>query len=910
MKKVARELVAAAQRWTARRFRTAQPDQTWQHRAWSYYDNTPEVRFAATWIGNAMGKARLFAGARDKDGTVTPLPDSHRASELVASVAGGPAGQSELLSGFGPHLVVAGEGWIVIRPIEDSRTGQVRGEDWRVLSVLEMSSKGQSLEAEIDGDLVEIPPHDPSKPDDPMAPVAIRVWDAHPRRHIEADSPIRSSLTLLEELRLLNAAVAAIARSRLTGRGVLLVPHGTRFPTKGGATLDGEEDDLLEVFMQVAETAYKDPESAAAAVPIILEVPADAIGKIERLTFESNFDDLAMRLREETIRRFATGLDTPAEILLGTGEVNHWCTVGAVEIMTVAGWKTYDQLTVGELVLTLNHETGLSEWQPLVAVNTWDVVNKPMITIKGRRHTSITTANHHWPLLTGRTRSRTWTTSGELAAAAHRDGPDTQRQEYLILSAPHANLPTEPKYSDALVEVVAWYFTEGTAGVRHGRNTPKVSIYQSHHINPDNCDRITRALTALFGPASDTLDKGGRYASPDSVARREEAKRLRAENPKMTNVDIARQLGVSKTMVGKYLTNDSKTRDAVPRWRITIPSNRRLTQFRLNSAAAELILEHAPGRIVTLDFIHSLTAAQLELFIDTAVRGDGHYMHGKTPVFGQKDPSMCDAFELALILSGRSSYRSKHTTFGASADGPREKTQHMVVGSDRTTFAPRGRSFTEESYTGTIWCPTTPNGTWLARHEGTVFYTGNSGWQLKEEAITLAVEPRLGTIADALTTQWLRPILEDEGVADAGEVLVWYDSSTLRVRANRPQTALEVHDRGAISDAALRRETGFDDDDAPDQEELAARRQRNGLGENPAGQEQLPVDESQAMPDMLPAAATPPPEGNRVAATAWMGARGRELAEQLKAQHGLSDEELSDLLYAMVLLRAEARHGG
>ena len=34
------------------------------------------VRFAATWIGNAMGKGWLFAGTRDKDGTVKPLPDS------------------------------------------------------------------------------------------------------------------------------------------------------------------------------------------------------------------------------------------------------------------------------------------------------------------------------------------------------------------------------------------------------------------------------------------------------------------------------------------------------------------------------------------------------------------------------------------------------------------------------------------------------------------------------------------------------------------------------------------------------------------------------------------------------------------------------------------------------------------
>jgi hypothetical protein len=39
--------------------------------------------------------------------------------------------------------------------------------------------------------------------------VAIRVWESHPRRHLEADSSLRSSLILLEELKLLNEAVPA-----------------------------------------------------------------------------------------------------------------------------------------------------------------------------------------------------------------------------------------------------------------------------------------------------------------------------------------------------------------------------------------------------------------------------------------------------------------------------------------------------------------------------------------------------------------------------------------------------------------------------------------------------------------------------------------------------------------------------
>src|SRR5690606_21994529 len=123
-------------------------------------------------------------------------------------------------------------------------------------------------------------------------------------------------------LQLLNAAVAAIARSRLTGRGVLLVPKGARFPTTPGQ--DAAEDDLLVVFMQVAEPAYKEPESAAATVPIILEVPAEVISEMKLLTFESDFDDLAIKLREEAIRRFANGLEIPAELLLGMGDINHW----------------------------------------------------------------------------------------------------------------------------------------------------------------------------------------------------------------------------------------------------------------------------------------------------------------------------------------------------------------------------------------------------------------------------------------------------------------------------------------------------------------------------------------------------------------------------------------------------------
>lgn len=214
-------LTASASRYTSRKIRgQGAGNQPWQSRAYDMYHQVPEVRFAASWIGNAMSGARLFAGRRADDGTIEPAPAGHRASEIVSQIAGGPDGQAKMLGAFGKHLTVPGEGWIVVRPNAEvlSPYSPPDGHDWRVLSVKEIKQQSGKLTAEIDGEDVAIPAGDPETMD-PEGPVALRVWEPDPERAIEADSPVRSSMELLEELLLLNAAVKAIARSRITGRG-------------------------------------------------------------------------------------------------------------------------------------------------------------------------------------------------------------------------------------------------------------------------------------------------------------------------------------------------------------------------------------------------------------------------------------------------------------------------------------------------------------------------------------------------------------------------------------------------------------------------------------------------------------------------------------------------------------------
>jgi hypothetical protein len=89
-----------------------------------------------------------------------------------------------------------------------------------------------------------------------------------------------------------------------------------------------------------------------------------------------------------------------------------------------------------------------------------------------------------------------------------------------------------------------------------------------------------------------------------------------------------------------------------------------------------------------------------------------------------------------------------------------------------------------------------------------------TAWQIEESSIKVHVEPMLELIANALTVGYLEPlpgIPADESIG--------YDTAQLRLRPNRSREAIELFDRGELTAIALRRETGFDEDDAPNDQE-------------------------------------------------------------------------------------------
>ena len=90
-----------------------------------------------------------------------------------------------------------------------------------------------------------------------------------------------------------------------------------------------------------------------------------------------------------------------------------------------------------------------------------------------------------------------------------------------------------------------------------------------------------------------------------------------------------------------------------------------------------------------------------------------------------------------------------------------------------------------------------------------------NAWIVQDDNVKTHIDPALGLICDALTTDFLWPVLEEAGVVDPTSYTIWWDTTPLSLRPDRSREAIELYDRGEITGFALRRETGFNDDDAP-----------------------------------------------------------------------------------------------
>lgn len=753
----------------------ARTRQAWQKDATAMSYEVTELGYIGSFVGDALSRLRIFAAEQPDPESEPSITKHEGALTAVRELDESDVSMGGLLRTFGTNITYTGEVFLIGLP-------EYGGTSWDMYSVGEVQANPSTGKIRIlpaplrSNSAISAPANQQGIELDPRAFI-LRIWQRDWQFGKLATSHVRTCLDILESILIEERTARAISRSRMASAGILFLPEEA-FPGPIDPTQDSSRDPVQQQLERLMLAALADEGAASSVVPLVMRMASQYIQHVTHLTFDRTEDIKRIDRMDHLLRRFAQGMPVPPEILLGTGDVSHWCMDETTEVLTRGGWRGPDNFCVGDECLTLDHNTGLTRWEPSTDMYLANVIDEPMLSIEGRFHSSLTTLDHSWPILRVRGQEkrweREWVKSRDFATMAANRASGSQLPVKVLRGASSSAVPSVTKYDDALVELVGWMFTEGGLHYRDGATLPhQVSIYQSHVANADNCSRIRRALTALYGPPKTE----GKVGHP------------------------------------------TKEEMTVPSWREVQEGDR--TRFPLNQAAWLPIVEHCPHRVVTNEFVDALTEPQLLLFLETAVRGDGHRMAGKTRCIGQQDPARLDAVERAAILLGYATHR-----WSTWHDGFHRHLQHYVTISERVEYRPHAGTVQEVPYTGRIWCPTVPpTHSVLARRNGKVFYTGQTAWQVDESCWKNHLEPLAIMFCDALTRRYLRPFLEESGMSteEARTYRVWYDASKVTARPDMREDADKGLDFGIVSTAAWLKAHNFSPEDQAGMLELLRR---------------------------------------------------------------------------------------
>lgn len=284
----------------------------WQEEVWNFHDTLGEFRYATDWEAKRLSRVRLYAAKLEPDADEPVRAKAGTGVDLMTAFAGGPGGQAQIMGGLATQLRVPGEGYLIVENVGDI-------EQWSVRSIDEVRVARRRYEVIDENSPQSGNNWRPLAPDS-MAP--IRVWRPNKRYHHLADSPTRAARSTMRELELVNRHIVAQYLSRLASAGVVVFPNEVTFPVR--EEFADAPDPFVAEWIEMAAEAIRTPGTAAGVVPMPMKVPAEYVDKIAHIDFTLKIDEKIIEKRDSAIKRLASQLNVPAEVLLGMGDLNHW----------------------------------------------------------------------------------------------------------------------------------------------------------------------------------------------------------------------------------------------------------------------------------------------------------------------------------------------------------------------------------------------------------------------------------------------------------------------------------------------------------------------------------------------------------------------------------------------------------
>jgi len=221
-------------------------------------------------------------------------------------------------------------------------------------------------------------------------------------------------------------------------------------------------------------------------------------------------------------------------------------------------------------------------------------------------------------------------------------------------------------YPDWFLKIIGYYLTDGEKGT----SNRSIKIYQNQKVNKNKCDIIDSVLNESNIPYTKCILKNNAYCA----------------------------------------------------WNIGFETGEKIRQL-------------FPEKILTLDFVNSLSQRQAKILIDAMLLEDSYIQKYKT-TFITNNLENANIFQILCVIAGVASniatidkyvgrkYFSENTI---NKDGcVTIRKPYYIVRLLRRQTINIYKKHIEKGTCNLVWCPTTKNGTWVARRNTEIYITGNS----------------------------------------------------------------------------------------------------------------------------------------------------------------------------------------
>ena len=342
------------------------------------------------------------------------------------------------------------------------------------------------------------------------------------------------------------------------------------------------------------------------------------------------------------------------------------CVSLDTEILTANGWKHYDSVSIGDKIYSYNIESNSIEFDEIINMNVFAQQTECM-KWKSSAFSAISTMNHRWVV-------QSWDKPSRII--------ETERisrvglGEYPILRVADNTFESTDSYTDDQLKFIGWVLTDG-----HFKLKPyRFFIYQSTRREKNN---------KIYSDMVSTLDRLGlKYTD-----------RIHPNDPCYHSIYIHQ------------------------------------CEFTMS------IMEKFPLRVLTSEFIQSLSQHQAELVMQSMIECDGTIGNNhKNITCTCGDKRQADMFQYLAFIAGYATNVYERTPDVCNSQPHSDKVYDSVTNTSGIKITKpyyvvtvlrvkRAQIYKQHQTVVTeegVWCPTTKNSTWVARHDGKVFITGNS----------------------------------------------------------------------------------------------------------------------------------------------------------------------------------------